>query len=234
MATLVHFHGTKSKAQDIVFASLPWALPVALTVDELLVGPAIDNIFLTRKYAGAIVIIHAIRTDRGTDVALGDDERWRALWVPSVIAQLAVMAFGVLSVATPERKRLFTSNFSFLKELRTSPFTFELGVGNTFSRLLHNFFSIALHLFTLLLSSALLTLTATSLLLLSRLLNLALSLLTFPGCSPSLRLLSSLTLLLTFQGATTTLLLFTMTTSARRRGMPIMRTYRSREWILTD
>ena len=74
MATLVHFHGTKSKAQNVVFTRLPWALPVALTVDELLVRSTINNIFLTRKYAGAIVIIHAIRTDRGTYVALGDDE----------------------------------------------------------------------------------------------------------------------------------------------------------------
>lgn len=102
VTTLEHVHGAESKAQYIVFTGLPRALPVALTIDELLIRIACNKALLTWMHAGVIMVHHTIWTDWSADIALCDCEgRW-ALWVPVIFTLLAVMALFSLSIATPK------------------------------------------------------------------------------------------------------------------------------------
>ncbi len=130
MATFVHIDGAETEAKDIIFACLSWALSVALTINELLIFTAFRLIGLTRRDAGAIMVNVVVRAHGGAHIALCDNEGGRALRVPFLVALLAIMALFVLSISSPERKRLFTAKFCLFKELWASKFCvlFKIGV----------------------------------------------------------------------------------------------------------
>ena len=103
MATFVHVHGAKTEAKDIKFACLSWALSVTLAIDELLIFTTFGLIGSTWLNAGTIVINILIWADRSANITLCDNEGRRALGVPLLLTLLAVMAFLVLSIASPQR-----------------------------------------------------------------------------------------------------------------------------------
>ena len=96
------------------------------------------------------------------------------------------------------------------------------------NRFLGHFVGVSVHLLALLLSAALLPLTTSERVLLSRLLRL----LTRFAFTPSLATLSTLAALLAFLGTTLATLLLAMAANTRGWSMPIMRTRRVREWVL--
>lgn len=118
--TLVHIHGAKAKAENIELASLSRTLTIALTIDHLFVVATCGNHFHARLHARALVINHAIGANWCTNIAFGHDKAWWALWEPLLLAFLAIRALFLLTVATPQGKRLFTAFFVFLEELGAS------------------------------------------------------------------------------------------------------------------
>ncbi len=103
VAAFVHIHGAKAEAKDIKFTCLSWALSVAFAINELLIFATLGFIGSARLNAGTIVINVLIWADRSANITLCDNERRRALRVPLPLALLAIMAFLVLSVASPQR-----------------------------------------------------------------------------------------------------------------------------------
>ena len=66
------------------------------------------------------MVDHAIWTHWGAYITLRDNEARRALWIPFCIAFLAVLALFLLSISTPEGKRLFTALLLLLEEFGAS------------------------------------------------------------------------------------------------------------------
>ena len=92
-------------------------MTVAFTIDKLFIMTTLFNKLKSRLDARAVMIDHAIWAHRCTYIAFSDHEGRRALWVPIVFALLAALALFALSVATPERKRLFTALVCLFEEL---------------------------------------------------------------------------------------------------------------------
>lgn len=69
----------------------------------MLIGATVNDFLLARSHARAIMIVHAVGAHREAYVALRDNERGRAVWVPSIVALLALVALSILAIATPER-----------------------------------------------------------------------------------------------------------------------------------
>lgn len=210
MATFMHIDGAETETEDIVFACLSWALSIALAINELLVIAALRLISCTRLNAGAIVINLVVWADRGAHIALCDHEGRRALRVPLLLTLLAIMALLVLSIASPEGKRLFTAKFSLFE---------EFGAGKATAAAVY---LMVQHMLRLVISR----LTSTSLLaLLTSLLSLGLASALFTWL---FRLLSLTTLLASFSCATLLLLAVSMTlgssvaTGTGRGGMAIV------------
>ena len=63
MAALVHVHGTQSKAKDIEFTSLAWALSIAFSINQLFIVTAFSLHFKSWSHASVIVINHAFWTN---------------------------------------------------------------------------------------------------------------------------------------------------------------------------
>lgn len=68
------------------------------------------------------MVDHAIGADWGAHIALSYDETWWALWEPLFLTLLTILAFLLLSVATPERQWLFAALLVLLEELGASEF----------------------------------------------------------------------------------------------------------------
>lgn len=119
VAALVHVQGAQAEAEQAVFAGLARALPVALAVDELLVGAALLDDVEARPHADPVVVNRPIWADRRTNVALGDDKALGAYGEPLVFTHLATVAALALAVAPPQAERLLTAMVRLLKELWT-------------------------------------------------------------------------------------------------------------------
>ena len=102
MTALVHIHWTQTEAQDTVLASLSWALPVALSINELLILTALFHNVKAWPHANSIMVNGAIWADRSAHIAISNDEAWWALWVPLILAHLAVVASLSLPISTPK------------------------------------------------------------------------------------------------------------------------------------
>ena len=117
MSAFVHVHWAETEAKHIILACLSRALPVALSINQLLFISALRHYIQARSNASSIVINHAIWAHRGAHVTLSDNKAWWALRVPLILALLTLMALLILAVSSPERQRLLTSVVSLLKEL---------------------------------------------------------------------------------------------------------------------
>ena len=78
------------------------ALTIALTIDHLLVMIALLYHFETRLHASTLVINHAFRAYWCAYITLGYYEARWALREPLFFTLLAILAFLLLAIATPE------------------------------------------------------------------------------------------------------------------------------------
>ncbi len=117
MSALVHVHGAETEAKNIKLTRLSWALTVALTIDQLLIGTTLLESCHAWFHAGAIVFNHAVWADWCTHIALSHNKAGWALRVPLVLALLALAALLLLAVSTPQRKRLLATKLCYLEEL---------------------------------------------------------------------------------------------------------------------
>lgn len=125
VSTLVHVHRAEAKAQNIELTSLAGALAIALAIDHLFVMVALSHHLQAWFHARAFVVNHTIRAHWCTHVALSNDKARWALREPLLFAFLAILALFLLTIATPERKRLFASFIILLEELRAGIVIFD-------------------------------------------------------------------------------------------------------------
>ena len=120
VTTFVHVHGAETEAEDVEFACLARALPIALSINHLFILTTLSDFFNTWFQTCTIMINHSFGAYRCTHIAFGHSEARRARRVPLFITLLTVSALLRLAVATPERERLLATFGSFFEELRAA------------------------------------------------------------------------------------------------------------------
>lgn len=128
--TFDHVHWAEAETQYFKLRCLSWALPVAFSVNQLLVRVTFLNDIEARSYADTLMIDLTIWAYWCTHVTIRDYKAGRTDREPLALALLTVAASLLLTISSPERKRLFAPGWCFFKELRALVIIHFIIVGN--------------------------------------------------------------------------------------------------------